>query len=297
MTKIRFISLLLIGLSVGVNAQKISPYYNCGQVEETIQSAKAKVVETLNAKGYAVTGEYDVANDVAMHVLCFSSEELQQTCLKVKDKGILASNLRIGFQTVGNKTELTIVNPKYIFLGYLRAGYDANKKVLDKIDKEVKSAMQGFTNQLTAFGGSLEESELKKYHYMAMMPYFDDPVELGEFISYEDALATIDKNLELKKGNTTRVYKLSFATSKMAVYGVGLLDKEMGEGHYLPIIGTKHFAAMPYEIVVMDNVAYMLHGRFRFAMFWPELKMSTFTKIMSTPGNVEGMLKGLTKNK
>lgn len=39
----------------------------------------------------------------------------------------------------------------------------------------------------------------------------------------------------------------------------------------------------------------MLPGRFRFAFYYPELTMGTFTKIMNTPGDVEEMLKGLTK--
>jgi len=39
----------------------------------------------------------------------------------------------------------------------------------------------------------------------------------------------------------------------------------------------------------------MLHGRFRFALHWPELKMKTFTKIMSSPGDVEDAMKTLVE--
>ena len=41
--------------------------------------------------------------------------------------------------------------------------------------------------------------------------------------------------------------------------------------------------------------ASMLHGRYRIALHWPELSMGTFSKIMSTPGNVEDYMKALTK--
>ena len=282
-------------MTLGIMAQNIMPFYNCGQVDGDIKTVKEKVKTALKAKGYSITGGYYVANKSSMYVLTFTSKNLQKACLKVKDRGILASNLRVGFQKVGDKVELSMINPKYMFLGYLRKGYDANKTALNKINSEVKLLMKSFANQQKAFGGSLTETELKKYHYMAMMPYFDDPVELNEFDSFEDAIATIDKNLAAKKGNTKKVYKLKFTSSKMAVYGVALLDKEEGEGYFLPIVGKKHFTAMPYEIVVIGKTATMLHGKFRFAMYWPSLTMGTFTKIISTPGDVEDTLEALTE--
>lgn len=295
MKKIKLIILLVLSLSLGLKAQMIMPFYNCGQVDGDIKTVKAKVITALKAKSYTVTGGYFVANKSSMYVLTFTSKELQKTCLKVKDRGILASNLRVGFQKIGGKIEISMMNPKYLFLGYLRKGYDANKTALDKINSEVKTIIKGAGTQLKAFGGSVKESELKEYHYMAMMPYFDDPVELEEFDSFEDAVATIDKNLAAKKGNTKKVYKLKFTNSKMAVYGVALLDKEDGEGYFLPIVGKKHFSAMPYEIVVIGKTATILHGKFRFAMYWPSLTMGTFTKIITTPGYVEDTLEALTK--
>jgi len=52
-------------------------------------------------------------------------------------------------------------------------------------------------------------------------------------------------------------------------------------------------AAMPYELILQGNEVTMLHGRFRFALHWPELTMKTFTKIMSSPGDVEDAMKSL----
>jgi hypothetical protein len=39
----------------------------------------------------------------------------------------------------------------------------------------------------------------------------------------------------------------------------------------------------------------MLNGRYRIALHWPELTMGTFTKIMSTPGDIKDMMKDLCK--
>ena len=82
---------------------------------------------------------------------------------------------------------------------------------------------------------------------------------------------------------------------RIAVFGVGLMDQEKGEAKFLPIIGEDHIAAMPYDIILQGNTASMLHGKYRFALYWPELKMGTFMKIMSTPKNVEKYMKALTE--
>lgn len=281
---------VMLLISSGSTAQMVSPYYNCGLVSGDISQVQTQIESSLKANGFEKTGSYHVANKSSMLVITFSSKDLQKTCLKVKERGVIAMNLRIGLQKVGEKVELSMVNPRYMFLGYLRDSYDQHKVVLDKIDRSVKSMMKSFTNTLKPFGGNLEESELKEYHYMTMMPYFDDPVKLETFDSFEQAIATIDKNLAAKKGQTKLVYKQSFKTLKKAVYGVALLDKEEGEANFLPIVGEKHFTAMPYEIVIEGGEVTMLHGKFRFAMYWPSLTMGTFAKIMSTPGDVEDAL-------
>jgi len=64
---------------------------------------------------------------------------------------------------------------------------------------------------------------------------------------------------------------------------------------FLPIIGEENIAAMPYEIILQGKEASMLHGKYRFALHWPELSMGKFMKIMSTPGDVKTFMEELTK--
>jgi hypothetical protein len=45
----------------------------------------------------------------------------------------------------------------------------------------------------------------------------------------------------------------------------------------------------------MGNEVHMLHGRFRIALAFPDLTMGTFTKIMSTPGNIQDLLEQLVE--
>ena len=148
---------------------------------------------------------------------------------------------------------------------------------------------------MTPFGGELSVEDLKKYHYMMMMPYFDDPVDLNEFSSFSEGVNTIRKNLNAKKANTLKVYELILEDHEIAIFGVGLLDIEEGEEDFLPVIGESHIAAMPYEIILQGKEATMLHGKFRFALFWPELSLGEFMKISSTPGNVKDFMEALTE--
>ena len=66
----------------------------------------------------------------------------------------------------------------------------------------------------------------------------------------------------------------------------------------MPIIDIaqqKHVTFLPYELLVVGKEVLMLHGRFRIALSFPDLTMGTFTKIMSTPGEIEDLLSSLTK--
>ena len=169
------------------------------------------------------------------------------------------------------------------------------QKALAKVTASAINVLKPLGNDFSPFGGEEKAEKLHKYRYKVMMPYFTNPVELNKFESFEEGLATIQKNLEAKLGHTVKVYEIIDAEKKIAVFGVGLMDQEKGEAKFLPIIGEDHIAAMPYDIILQGNTASMLHGKYRFALYWPELKMGTFMKIMSTPKNVEKYMKALTE--
>jgi hypothetical protein len=190
-----------------------------------------------------------------------------------------------------------VAGPSPVSRSYFREAMENTslKASLDAISQDAKNTLKAINGKLEGFGGDESVDDLTNYHYMMGMPYFDDPVELAEFGSFEEGLKIIKKNLENKAGGTLKVYEMVNEAKKVAVFGVGLMDPKVGEAHFLPIIGEDHLAALPYEIILVNNEASMLHGRFRFALYWPELTMGTFTKIMSTPGDVEETMEKLCK--
>jgi len=277
-------------------AQELAPFIKVGTTKSTIIQETERVDQALQKMGFEIVGSYNPEDNPNFMVLAFSRGDLQNTVLKVKDRSALASVLKVGLKSNGTETTISYLNPNYIFNAYLRDDYSKHSKALDKVALDVATAMTPLGEINEGFGGSLSVDKLRKYHYKMMMPYFTDPVELREFSSFEEGLEIIEKNLKSKKGNTKLVYKIKYETSEVCVFGIGLMDKNTGEAHFLPIIGDDHIAAMPYEIILQGKTATILHGRYRIALHWPELSMGTFMKIMSTPGDIEDTMEALCQD-
>ena len=290
------ISILLVSFaSLNSIGQELSPYIKVGETTETMQQTYDKVIAVLKENSFSVLGAYNPSGKSSLKVIAFTRTDLKNTVVKVTDRGALGAVFKVGLVKTNGKVSITYTNPDYILRAYLRGNYTTYKSVFQKFSADLKTTFSSLGSDFTPFGGTVKTDKLKKYHYMAMMPYFSDPVELGEFSSFEEGLKIIQQNLKAGKGKTTQVYKVVYKSKKVAVIGVGLKSKTDGEAYFLPIIGESHVAAMPYEIILQGNKATMLHGKYRIALHWPELTMGTFMKIMSTPGDIEETLKGLCK--
>jgi len=276
-------------------SQELSPYFKITETDSEISVINTQIKEALSQNGFFVIGEYAVAKNENLFVTCFTSNELKDLSLQFKDRGALASVLKVGFVKKDGKTTVSILNPEYMFMAYWGEQLKGQEDQLMAISNKVKATFSGF-GEAEAFGGTVEKDDLADYHYMMMMPYFDDPDELNEFDSFEEGLATIRKNLEAGKGNTVKVYEQIFEGKEIAIFGVGLLDTEDGESHFLPIIGEDHVANMPYEIILQGKEASSLPGKYRIALFWPSLTMGQFMKINSTPGYIKDVMEGLTED-
>ncbi len=284
--------ILLISLITNALAQNLSPFLDFGNVKGSIQSVKEEIKSEVQEKNFKLIGEYQVQNKSNQYILVFSNLQLQNLTTKDEKSGLLAAAFKVALIQNGTEVNVSTINPEYTFLGFLRENYNKQKSALKSEEQDFINAIKSVTQSPVSFGGSVSEDKLKKYRYMVSMPYFKDFVEVATFASFQEGVQTIQANLQKGKGSTKQVYKLT--GNNVAVFGVGLLDKAKGEPKFLPIIGEKHIAALPYEIFIIGNKAYILHGRFRFAFYWPDLKMSTFMKIVSTPGDVEDQLKALT---
>ncbi|MDH5541723.1 MAG: hypothetical protein OEY64_02040 [Nitrospinota bacterium] len=275
--------------------QNLSPYLKVGVFSGNVDAAATGVKEALLAGNFKVLGEYKPEDSDNMRVIAYTRDDLIATVLKVKDRGLLAAALKVGIISTGGKTEISMVNPEYLFRGYLMSSYKPNNAQLSKVASDVKAALGKVGSEFTPFGGSVSTSDLEHYHYMFGMEYFDNPVLLGKFQTFQEGLAKIESSLSANKGGVKKVYSIVDESSQTAVFGVALTDPDRGEKFFLPIIGESHLAALPYEFVLQGNKATMLHGRFRIAIHWPALTMVTFTKIITTPDAINDMLENAIK--
>lgn len=289
-----FISLIFILIfSTGSFGQDLSPYIKIGETTESMQQASEKITEALQNNSFTILGSYNPSNKSTLKVIAFTRTDLKNTVVKVTDRGALAAVFKVGLVSKNGKTTMSYTNPEYLLRAYLADNYNTYKSTFQKFDADLKAAFSTVGNEFKPFGGTVKAENLKKYHYKIMMPYFTDPITLNEFSSFEEGLKIIEANLKAKKGATTLVYKLVYEKENIAVFGIGLQNKEKGESYFLPIIGEDNIAAMPYEIILQGKKATMLAGKYRLALHWPELTMGTFMKIMGTPGDIEDTLEAV----
>ena len=294
-----FILTLLFSINL-VSAQNLKPYILGFETTESVSAIKEEVKTNLEDNGVKVVGQYQPANDNNRWILVITSTELQNAVKTVGGLTGFAAALRVGITREGDKTKVSYTNPVYWGNAYFRGDFEKVASNYTTLANNIKAAMSASGTFLgTEFGSAkgMTAAKLQGYHYMFGMPYFDDTVELKKFDSHQAALDKIEASIKTGVSNLKMVYKVKIPGKNLTLYGFALSGKD-GESKFLPIIDIgdpKHTAFLPYELLVMDNEVLMLHGRFRIALSFPDLTMGTFTKIMSTPGNIEDMLKQLVK--
>ena len=279
-------------------AEGLQPYLLLDETQGNSRVNLTELKEGLEEEGFVVLGSYEPAEDSRRKVLSFTHPKLLKVVSGLRETAGYFSVWRMALTEAETGTEISLQNPEYWGNAYLQDEYPvAESTVKELISRILVAFGSGSSNK--AFGSSQEFSaeDLREYHYMFSMPYFEDQVELGEFESHNQALETIETNLRNSE-NCIKVFRQTVKSQQTVLYGIGLKGAT-GEGHFLPIIDIaehKHTAFLPYELLVNGKKVYMLHGRFRIAVSFPDLTMMTFGKIMSTPGDIEALMATLTAN-
>jgi hypothetical protein len=292
--------LLLVLFVFKLEAGNLKPYILAGYSTQNIYDAKKEVKEKLIDAGFKVLGSYNPLSSNKRIVIAVSDNNLISAVKKTGGFRGFALSLRVALTNENGKIMISYTNPEYWGRAYFQKQWNLVAKFYLNIDSKFRTALSGYSgDNFVSFGSKkgLSASSLKKYHYMFGMPYFEDNIELKEFASYNDAIRTIEKSLSSGKVNAKKVYSIKLAGKKLALYGIGLTGSD-GERSFMPKIDVsspKHTAFLPYELLVSGNKAYMLHGRYRIALSFPDLSMGQFMKIVSTPGYIEETFEKLCK--
>ena len=298
MRKLSFLLALLV--SVFVNSQTLKPYVLGATSKSNLTELKGQLQKSLTDAGFTVVGQYQPASDANRWLMVVSHPSLDKAVKTVGGLTGFAVTLRVAITKENGVNNISYTNPLYWGNAYFQKEFSKVAANYNSVDAAFKKAMAGAGQVVnTPFGSKKGETakDLQEYHYMFGMPYFDETVKLGSFSSSQAAIAHIDNALSSGKPGVKLVYKHSIPGTNLTLYGIALNGSE-GEKSFMPIIdlaSPKHTAFLPYELLVKDGEAHMLHGRFRIALSFPDLTMGTFTKIMSTPGAIEELLGQLTK--
>lgn len=261
-------------------------------------TAKNLVKEKMKQEGLELIGEYRPAKDANRWVFVYTASTLKTAVKKVGGFRAFALAQRIAITKVGSNIHLSATMPTYWGAAYFQEDFSQVKGLYASLDNKLKELIKvcGVKNW-KGFGSAegIELADLLEYQYMFGMPYFEDRIMLAKFKSHAAAKEALKRGLRKHSATAKLVYSVEIGEQKMALYGIGLMGPR-GESHFLPIVDIGqpyHTCFLPYEILVLDNKAYMLHGRFRIALSFPDLTMGTFSKIMSTPGDIEDALDDL----
>ena len=282
---------LAAGVAAAADAPRLKPFVlasrAAGDVPAAADAARAKLV----AAGFEVAGSY-VPYDGAV-VLAVTSADLRAAAAQVRFGGYAAAQ-RVTVTRVGDEVQVAYTNPVYMAAAYRLKGDLA--PVAAKLEAALGRAEEyGPKDGKTA-------KDLRGYHYMMGMPYFDEPVKLGKLGTQAEAVAAVEAGLAAKRGGARKVYRVDVGPDE-TVFGVALTDgcggdaSVMKEIDFKPLRSTGH---LPYELLVSKGEAFALHGKFRIAMNFPDLSMMgshSFMNIRCAPDSIEASLRAVAGGK
>jgi len=285
-----FLSLLVVGLVSGESlAAKLKPYVLASDQAGDYKTVKNEVKEKLKTAGFQIVGQTSPRADA--HVFVITNGGLKSVASKTTNGGFGAVQ-RVSITKSGDKIQVAYTNPAYWAAAFRMKGN------LGNISKKLEDAL----GKGKPFGSEdgLDKSDLRKYHYAIMMPYFDDVDEIGEASSHEEAIKKVEAGLAAKKGGVKKVYKIKIPGKNEVVYGVKFTKGQGGDKKVLSTTDKetlKHTAYLPYELLITDNKIVALNAKFRIAIAFPDLSMGTFMKIRKAPGDIEDSLEEVVSGK
>jgi hypothetical protein len=289
-----FLSGALLALSFGnaLAEEVLKPFVLGYKASGDAQSVADEVKGKVEGAGFEVVGSYSPYEDAI--ILAITNDDLKKTAAS-SEFGGYAAGQRVSITKVGEEIQVSYTNPVY-YAGAYRIEDTAGAA-------SALASLQSALGNMETFGTGdkeLTSKDLRKYHYMFGMEYFDDPSELAEYDSQDEAVAAVEKGLAEGRGGVSKVYRIDIPGKDETVFGVALSDAGCSGDEYImsridkeAVRSTAH---LPYEILVSDGDVYALYARFRIAISWPHLPMiqsdtgATFFNIMCAPNAIEEAL-------
>jgi hypothetical protein len=289
--RILLLALLLLGIGNAMaDDVRLKPFVLASKGAGTIAEKTGQAKTALSAAGFSVVGDYSPY--AGAEIVIITNDELKKNAAESEHGGFGAIQ-RVAITKVKDEIQVSYTNPVYMANAY-----------------RMKGDLSGVAAQLASALGNVEEfgsargmtaSQIRKYHYMFGMEYFNEPSVLAEYPSYEEAVKSVDAKLSSNKNGVTKVYRVDIPGKQESVFGVAMkdvtgADQYMDDRFIMKVIDfndLRSTAHLPYEVLVSGNKVYALYARFRIAINFPDLSMMgkhSFMDIMKTPNAIRDVL-------
>jgi hypothetical protein len=285
-----FIPLCLLVAGLNASAKDaLKPFELSSQSPGEMATVIADTKGKLETAGFEVVGEYSPYANA--HVIAVTSDELLSTASQ-SEHGGYGAVIRVSVTNNGENIEVAYANPSYWAAAYRMGDVSG-----------VAAKMSSALGKAEPFGSEdgLSDAKLRKYHYMAFMPYFDDDDELGEFSSHAEALAKVNANLAAGTNGLSKVFEVAVPGKEEVLIGVAI-TKGVGSDEAImskiDLSDPRHTAHLPYAVLISGDEVRSLAGKFRIALSFPDLTMmgkGSFMEISDAPGAIKESLESLTK--
>lgn len=270
---------LAVLASFNVVAAQLKPFnlasIEQGDYEGVVEATQGK----LAAADFKIIGVHKPYKGATIIVI--TNEALLKNAAATEFGGYGAIQ-RVAITQIGSDIQVSYTNPVYMSYAYQMTGH------LKSVEDSLKNTL-GFEESFGSDEG-LSADDLKNYHYMFGMPYFNDQIMLNKYATYEEAVDIVKTSLEAKKGGTYQVFHQEIPGKKQSIFGVGLTYKLSADAQIMSEIDFKSIkstAHLPYEMLVHeDGTIYILSPKFRIAINFPDLEMigeHSFVGIMNSP--------------
>jgi len=278
-----------IALDANAAEEKMKPFVLASNGAGDMASAVADVTAKLEAAGFDIAGTYSPYPTATIIVVTSGA---QRSTAARSDMGGFGAIQRVAITDKDGKIQVSYTNPTYMAAAYRMDGDLASTTA------KLESALGG-GEQFGPDDGKTA-AQLSKYHYMIMMPYFDEANLLGCAGSFNEMVDRVEGNLAKGMNGLTQVYKVTIPGKKEVVFGVASKgeDKMANDDYIMSEIDFKELrstAHLPHEILVSEDKAYALSLRFRIAMNFPDLSMMGANSFMNIMGSPPAFQKAVTE--
>jgi hypothetical protein len=291
MRRLSSLALLLALLSGPAAAADgaLKPFVLAARAPGDAAATVAEVKGKLATAGFQLAGSYEPFPGAT--VLVVTNDFLKAAAAAVPGASYAVAQ-RVTVTKIGEELQVAFTNP-----GYMQHAYRMRTD-LSSVGRQLATAL----GHLEEYGpkDGLTPKELKRYHYMMGMPYFDEPVQIAAFGGHAQALAAVTAGLAAGRGGARQVYRIDVPGTEDVLFGVALSEGCSGDAYLMkeidfkPVRSTGH---LPYELLVSGAKVYTLHAKFRIAVNFPDLSMMgshSFMGIRCAPDAIEEAFRRVT---